>query len=428
MKMYSIFGLSVISFVLILNSCKIGHVHNEKITSQKNPTTEIGTIHGDTLYVTDVIDLHNEKYVIPRSLILHFRGGVIKNGTLVGNHTQFITDSPCFDRVHFEGTWCMPIITTSFFLNLNYENSLLDVLALTNDSINNVVYIDRGDYVISVSQSFGNGLIVKSNTEIILKGIIRLSPNNYRGYNIINIHGDNIKIRGDGTIIGDRNTHLGYKGEWGMGINVDGSNNVVISDISIEDCWGDCLYVGNGTKNIVIEGCILKNGRRQGISITGANGLYIKKCLISNIHGALPEYAIDLEPNKGNVVDNVLIEDVEIRNCKGGILSSVGSNSEGKEIGKIIIKDCSIFSSEKEPIRLRKCKYAQVERCVIRDSDCIPVILITAVDSIVVRQNLVTIKNLSDNEESPRSPITDDIIKFVRTHRINIENNQLIEK
>lgn len=426
MKKFSLFGFVAITFILFLNCCKIGHAHKEQIGVQKIPVTGFGVIRGDTLFVSDIIDLHNEKYAIPDSLILHFRGGVIKNGTLVGNNTHFLTDSPCFDQVHFEGTWCMPIITTSFFANLNYDNSLLDVLALTNDSINNTVYIDKGDYVISISQSFGNGLNVKSNTEIIIKGTIRLSPNDYRGYNIINIQGDNIKIRGDGTIIGDRDIHRGNKGEWGMGINVDRSNNVVISDISIQDCWGDCLYVGNGTKNIVIEGCKLKNGRRQGISITGANGVYIKNCKISDISGTLPEYAIDLEPNKGGIVDNIIIEDVEIRNCKGGILSSVGSNSEGKEIGKIIIKDCSILFSEKESIRLRKCRYAQVEGCVIRDPESAPVFLITAVDSIVLRRNIVTIKNLDNNVKTSQSVINDHLIKVVRTYKTNIDNNQLI--
>lgn len=426
MKKFSLFGFVAITFILFLNCCKIGHAHKEQIGVQKIPVTGFGVIRGDTLFVSDIIDLHNEKYAIPDSLILHFRGGVIKNGTLVGNNTHFLTDSPCFDQVHFEGTWCMPIITTSFFANLNYENSLLDVLALTNDSINNIVYIDKGDYVISISQSFGNGLNVNSNTEIILKGTIRLSPNNYRGYNLINIQGENVKIRGDGTIIGDRNTHMGNKGEWGMGINVERSNNVVISDISIQDCWGDCLYVGEGTKNVVIEGCELIKGRRQGISITGANGVYIKNCKISDISGTLPEYAIDLEPNKGDVVDNVIIEDVEIRNCKGGILSSVGSNSAGKEIGDIAIRNCSILSCEKESIRLRKCRYALVERCVISDQESVPVFLITAVDSIVLRHNLITIKNPGNNVKSPKLAINEELIKLIRTYKTNIDNNQII--
>ena len=428
MKMYSLFGVSAISIILILNSCKIGSAHNEKISNQKSSVTEIGIIRGDTLYVSDTIDLHNGKYIIPDSLILHFRGGVIKNGTLVGNNTHFITDSPCFDCVHFDGTWCMPIITTSFFSDLSYENSLLDVFALTNDSINNVVYIDKGDYVVSVSHSFGNGLVVKSNTEVIVKGIIRLSPNNFKGYNIINIQGENIKICGNGTIIGDRNTHMDNKGEWGMGINVDKSNNVVISDISIQDCWGDCIYVGNGTKNIVIEGCNLNGGRRQGISITDANGVYIKNCKISNISGTPPEYAIDLEPNKGEVVDNVIIEDVEMSNCKGGILSSVGSNSAGKMIGKIIISDCSILFSKKEPVRLRRCQFAQVERCVIRNPESVPVFLITGVDSLVLRHNIVSIKNMGDNAKALKTAINEDLIKLVHTYKTNIVNNKLIEE
>ena len=107
-----------------------------------------------------------------------------------------------------------------------------------------------------------------------------------------------------------------------MGVDFFRVENASISGITIKDCWGDCIYVGDESKNVTIDNCILNNGRRQGISITSANGVIVRKCTICDVGGTDPEYAIDIEPNKGKTIDNILIENVTVKNCKGGFMAN----------------------------------------------------------------------------------------------------------
>lgn len=67
-------------------------------------------------------------------------------------------------------------------------------------------------------------------------------------------------------MIGDKELHKGT-----TGVYIRNSNNVLVKDISISDCWGDCLYVGSKSQNINVHNCKLINGRMQGVSITSAN-------------------------------------------------------------------------------------------------------------------------------------------------------------
>lgn len=109
-----------------------------------------------------------------------------------------------------------------------------------------------------------------------------------------------------------------YTHEWGQGIEIKGSNNIEINNVEISDCTGDAISTGwleyklNPTdytqeemgSNIYIHGCELHHCRRQGISLTGSNDIYI---LNNNIHhigkaddgitvdGTAPMFGIDIE-------------------------------------------------------------------------------------------------------------------------------------
>lgn len=292
--------------------------------------------------VSKVIDLKGETFRVPTGKRLYFKDGArLKNGVVVGNSTTIGGSKiSIFENVQIKGTWDVPNISTTMFANVDVDNVLKELFSLTSEKIKNVVTIEKGNFWLSIPSAWQCGISVNSNTEVLLDGIIRLRPNDYKGCQIMNITGSNIRIHGKGAIIGDSKTHKGTEGEWGMGINIKGGKNVNVSGVSVLNCWGDCIYIGGNSTNVHIKDCILDGGRRQGISITSAGKVYIEDCLIKNIKGTRPEYAIDVEPNKESTVDYVLIRNVKAIDCNGGFKS--WHPAKNSSIGTVEIVNCSV--------------------------------------------------------------------------------------
>ncbi|MED0978648.1 right-handed parallel beta-helix repeat-containing protein [Bacillus paramycoides] len=106
--------------------------------------------------------------------------------------------------------------------------------------------------------------------------------------------------------------------EWGQGIQINGSHNIVINNVEISDCTGDAIatawleYKLNSSdyiqedmgSYIYIHSCNLHHCRRQGISLTGSNDIYISSNKIHHIgkadddvtvDGTAPMFGIDIE-------------------------------------------------------------------------------------------------------------------------------------
>lgn len=152
-------------------------------------------------------NLKGETYILPEGVTIKSKRGIFKNGTLIGNNTKIDTKKPLFDKVSIKGCWNVPEVTTNLFASLEYENSLRDVLALTNSEVTNKVVIEEGEYIVS-AKSFQSALTVGSNVELIIDGIVRLLPNDYMGCYVLTIKdATNVTISGNGSIIGDKHTH-----------------------------------------------------------------------------------------------------------------------------------------------------------------------------------------------------------------------------
>ena len=331
-------------------------------------------------------DLKGETFVLPEGVTLKSRGGVFKNGALIGKNTKIDSKNPLFEDVSIMGEWNVSEISTNLFTTLDYENSLRDVLALANPVVENNVIIEDHLYTVS-AKSFQAALNICSNTTLIINGTIQLLPNEYKGCYILQINdSENVVVKGSGCLIGDKNEHTGTEGEWGHGINILKSNNISIEGLRVKNCWGDCIYVGNESSNIRIDNCILTNGRRQGISVTSADGVVINGCTITNVFGTAPQHGIDIEPNKGDYVNNIRIEKVAISNCYGGIMSW---RPESASIGDIEIKECSISNiQELAPINMRFANKVSIEDCEI-ESKADRCISIQNVDTLSVSDNLL---------------------------------------
>jgi len=207
------------------------------------------------------------------------------------------------------------------------------------------VFIPDGTYMIDALTS----LRIKSKMTLRLSGgaILKAIPNKEVKYHIILIAGvSNVNIIG-GTVQGDRATHTGTSGEWGMGIRICNSMNVLIDGVTAKDCWGDGFEIDRGISNnilndvmpvnITLVNCIADNNRRQGLSIISANGVIIQNCTFKNTNGADPQAGIDLEPNCATDI----INNVQILNCQIFNNARSGITTNGK-LGRDAIKNVTI--------------------------------------------------------------------------------------
>jgi Endopolygalacturonase len=210
------------------------------------------------------------------------------------------------------------------------------------------VYIPDGIYVINPDVS----VRLRSNIKLTLasNATLKAKPTSSGGYNIILIQNvTNISIVG-GSIIGERDAHLGTTGDHGMGIGIYDSSYVTITDISIRNCWGDGIYLGTNTKsgfnsNIDIERFKCDNNRRIGLTVISAKNLIIKDGVCSNSNDTLPMAGIDLEPNYSTqFLQNILIENLKTINNGGyGLDFWLGNDSFDVPISSVslIIKNCT---------------------------------------------------------------------------------------
>lgn len=384
--------LFVIVALLLFISCnsqRNSQVRNLALLSYSNDT--ISALHfglkpNSRVLVTNDWDLQGLTLSMPDNVELVANGGVISNGCIVGCRTIIEGEETIFDRVHVQGSWVVPIIKTSMFADLNYDNSLKDVFALTNPKINNKVFIEKGEYQVSLSKNADVCLNVISNTEVIVDGIVRLKPNDFPNYSIITIAGDNIVLKGRGSVVGDKTSHLGNTGEWGMCLSIRG-NNIKVKDLSFQDAWGDCIYVTANSQNVDIMNCELSNGRRQGISVISGNKIHINRCLITDVGGTDPEYAIDVEPNQNDEVGSVFIERVVTRRCKGGFTAH--GRSKGSRVNKIIVRNCDFEAVGKPVVIATKIDTIEVRNCCIRQKEGQKVIAFDHITNLNVERNRV---------------------------------------
>ena len=393
-----IFRILMIISVAVFLSCGSGNAVTPKQAQEGIADTInasiLGIVDGDKVIIDKDVDLKGCECKIPVGRTLVFKGGLIKNGIITGKMTKIECKGKAFDKVTIKGSWNVPKISTRLFADLSYENALRDVVALANPRVKNRIVIEKGEYKVNAEKNKDVCIPICGNTDLIIKGIIRLAPNDLKSCDIIQAKGENINIRGNGTIIGDKHTHTGKEGEWGMGIILNGAMNATISGLTIKDCWGDCIYVGGNSKNVLIERCKLDHGRRQGISITKANGVTIRNCVITNVSGTNPQYAIDVEPNRRDSVDDIIIENVTVKDCEGGFLVTRGRLKEGAKtpwIGKVVIQNCQVACKRKIPVNVKRCDEVKIEKCSLYAQRGRTAIYVIEVGKATVQNNTASI-------------------------------------
>lgn len=317
-------------------------------------------------------DLGGEEVTIPEGCELSFVGGSIDNGTIVGA-TSRITG--CLVKfigasLNISGTWNVPRITTSALISPTDDNSLKKLIALTDDSYDNEVVVESGEYAVDAEgQFFAAALWLKSNTKFEVIGTIKLNPSADDYASLVQIYQkENIVITGSGNLIGDRDGHTGTTGEWGHGISIYSGKNIKVNGLSITKCWGDNIYVGSpatdrpASENIVISNCTLSYARRQGISVGAAAFVQINDCYIHHISGTNPKSAIDIEPDgQSFITKNVTIRNVKAEDNASGlvILDLYGGDS----IKDITIDNCYFAATSLAALRIRSNNPPSIRNC-----------------------------------------------------------------
>ena len=347
--------MNPIYFLILLTICLVScsSCGSKKSFSQKE-NTEIGRVVIDnsengifnfpvkedsTFVLTNDLDLEGKNFLIPRGVTIKQKQGVIKNGTLIGNGTKIDAKKALFEKVKIKGEWNVPKISTDLFVDLSYDNALRNVVALSSNKVHNIIKIKEGIYSFSFIKNGDIGLSPASNTKLQIDGTLWIKGNEYKNYYIVNIKGSNIDVFGKGVIEGDKYSHTGKEGEWGMGVNFANATNCTLSGLTIKNCWGDCVYIGRHSKN-----CSVSN------------------CIISNVNGTAPEFAIDIEPNKGDTVKNVIIKDVTVNNCVGGFLIYTGKNNSSY-VESVEFSKCTINTiGKKGMMKFIRCHDVKVTR------------------------------------------------------------------
>ena len=272
-------------------------------------------------------NLNGQTIIIPEGCILLFEGGSIANGKIQFQETIIKASFVSFKKdITFSGTLAPQIIKSSWFEfdSTDCIDTLKGLLELSKDC---TIHIENGTYNVSTKYvedvDYPTGeensvLIAQSNSRIILDGTIKLITNSLNHYAILSIRNkENIIVEGNGSIIGDVETHTGTTGEWGHGIQISSSKNITVKGISISKCWGDGITVSGkeeivptGT-NILIDGIISSYNRRLGISLIAGDGIKLVNSTThdnATISGTSPAAGLDIEPNKNEVINNVLVD------------------------------------------------------------------------------------------------------------------------
>jgi hypothetical protein len=209
------------------------------------------------------------------------------------------------------------IISTSYYLEKSLpagyvKNGTKDYTSYIQAALNKYSNIVFPGFPIMVNDV---GIRIGSNKVItFLPGSeIRLKGTSHDSYTIMELNGASNVTLYNPVIIGDRDKHIGTTGEHGIGLGIRGATNVTVYSPKISNCWGDGIYIAQGTghafsKNILIKDAYLRKNRRDGISIISVDGLVLDNLYAGYTDGTTPMSGINFEPNDpSNEIRNVVI-------------------------------------------------------------------------------------------------------------------------
>ena len=139
----------------------------------------------------------------------------------------------------------------------------------------------------------------------------------YRILNIVDV--SNVTLINP-VVVGDRATNSAT-GEHGNCINLLNATGTRVYGGKVTDAFGDGFYVGADSTDTKIYDLEARNNRRQGLSLTSANGFRAYRCGFYDTNGTAPEFGVDIETNDAPS----LLKDIKFVDCiSGGNASRIG--------------------------------------------------------------------------------------------------------
>lgn len=327
-------------------------------TELRNLITAVMLSEANTIYeIRYSFDLDGKTLEVHENCTLKFEGGSIKNGKIIGKNTGLLANkNTIFYNIYIDGNWNVQDIYSIWFdlipdnINIDNKKNLQNLVRLSSEDIKNNIYVEGGVFY---SSKKGCLLDLRSNTEVYFSNAsINILDNDDIRECIIqvcdksNVNLYNVKL------VGDFKTHKfssENSDEWNHGIKIAGSSNVNVINANISYCVGDGIDIidsydaNNVPKNIIIKDCILDNNGRQGISIESGDTVLVKHCIITNtsrIKHVYPGAAIDIEPWRETVLNNIHISHCEMYNNKFSINVHLFFLAEPDKDRNILIEDC----------------------------------------------------------------------------------------
>lgn len=207
-------------------------------------------------------------------------------------------------------------------------NGVMDDTAAFQAAINalpangGTIVVPNGTYMIDATK----GINLRSNVRLSLwsGATLKAIPNNASFAAVVKVwNASNVEILG-GHIEGERYHHLGTNG-LGYGISIQESSTVYVHDITVADSWGDGVLVGTTSgwrkftpvSNITLNRVTSTNSRRQALTITGANQVYVVNSNLNGSNGTAPQAGIDIEPQTLGTATSIRIEKSAFSNNMG---------------------------------------------------------------------------------------------------------------
>ena len=241
-----------------------------------------------------------------------------------------------------------------------------------------IVDIPNGTYMINGLVSNGkHGLQLRDNVTIRMSSqtVLQALPNSSKWYSIFWINNvKNVNILW-GTLIGERDQHIGTEGEWGFWVSIFSSQNIVVENVIAKNFWWDGFYVGKSrevatqqTENVVFYNVVADNNRRQGLSITDGKKIKVLKSVFKNTMGTVPQSGIDIEPDEAQHVSDVEIsESVFENNWFHGILVEM-ANQPNASISNIKIHNNKVIGNRRG-VRMSGVNWGSVKHNMIEGKE-----------------------------------------------------------
>lgn len=374
----------IVSILFYILSSAYALSNNEILITNNEDLHALSNKHNITYVISIHLDLKDSVITLaPYSTLRFIDEGLISNGSIVGDNSRIeAKETQIFNNIKLYGIWD----------NSNVYGVWFDTpsnMSPCNSYFNNLMTLSKGDRMthlytaldtLYVEAINGAGAIrIPSNLYWHNQSIIYQLPCSFEKFSTIhldNVH--DVTIDG-GMIIGDVKSHMGNSGEWGHGIKCSGAKDIIIKNISCNNCWGDGIdliegkYVKNKTglntcERIIIDKVKCNYNRRQGMSIEAATDVVVcnsEFCFTGAIKATLPTAGIDIEPWANN---SDKIYNIKIENCRfidnGRFDISFQTNLWRNDIqtydSKTLLTNCSLKNCE--------FKYAggvNVDKCVI---------------------------------------------------------------